>query len=150
MLNAYESRRRYRVLVYLLALLLGLPPGWLTRASAGTQRWATLARSAKLETFRNPQFSSGTHNRFLMNHGPKSLLRGGGDRFSHPAEAGYSRAAEPEVQWLSDEGKVEWFAQDLFMPGVGLQLAFQRAWRGSVTSIGMRVVSMAAKKMSSL
>src|SRR6185436_7583849 len=38
------------------------------------------------------------------------------------------------TQWLTDDGKVEWFGQDLFLPGVGLQLAFQRVWRGSVSS----------------
>ena len=45
MLNAYETRRRYRVLVYLLALLLGLPPGWMTRTHAATKRGSHLALS---------------------------------------------------------------------------------------------------------
>lgn len=128
MLNAYESRRRFRVLVYLLALLLGLPPGMVTRAQAATKRWNTLSRGANLETFRNPQLSSAQHNRFLFSHSPSALLGSGGDSLSHPASRGYGGMAEPETQWLTDEGKVEWFAQDLFLPGVGLQLAFQRVW----------------------
>jgi RHS repeat-associated protein len=133
MLNAYESRRRYRVLVYLLALLLGLPPGFAPRALAASKRTGTMTRPGALETFRNPQFSSAAHNRWLFSQNPKALLGGGGDSFAHPAAAGYGRIAEPETQWLTDEGKVEWFVQDLFVPGVGLQLAFQRVWRGSVT-----------------
>ena len=97
-MNAYESRRRFRVLVYLLALLLGLPPGILTRTHAASKRWNTLSRGANLETFRNPQFSSAAHNRFLFNHNPSARLGGGGDSFSHPASRGFGGMAEPETQ----------------------------------------------------
>ena len=134
MLNAYESRRRYRVLVYLLALLLGLPPGFATRAMAASKRNGLFAHDALLETFRNPQFSSAGHNRFLMSQSPSALLGGGGESFLSPASRGYSGAAEPEIQWLTNDGRVEWFAQDAYVPGVGLPLLFQRVWRGSVST----------------
>src|SRR5262245_47283651 len=134
MLNAYESRRRYRVLVYLLALLLGLPPSFMPRALAATRRGNAMTRGANLETFRNPQFSSGTFNRWLFSNAPSALLGGGGDSFDQPATAGYAGFGEPEVQWLTEEGKIQWFANDLHIPGVGLQLDFQRVWRGSVSS----------------
>jgi YD repeat-containing protein len=131
-MNVYESRRRYRALIYLLALLLGVPPGFLSQTFAATRRGGTFTRSGPLETFRNPQISSAAHNRFLLSHSPSDLLGGGGDSLSHPALRGYGAAAEPETQWLSDKGRVEWFARDLFVPGVGLHLALDRVWRGSL------------------
>ena len=128
------SRQLSRLVVYVLVVLMGLPPGMVVRAAAATKRTATFTRDNVLESFRNPQFSSGAANRFVFTNGPAALAGSGGSSFSAPALSGYRAFAEPQASWLPFKGKIEWAARDLFMPGVGLDLSFDRIWRGSVSA----------------
>ena len=128
------SRQLSRLVVYMLVVLLGLPPAMTTRAFAAEKRTATFTRDNVLESFRNPQFSSGAANRFVFTNGPTALTGSGGGSFVAPAMAGYRGFAEPHASWLPFKGKIEWAARDLFMPGVGLDLSFDRIWRGSVSA----------------
>ena len=128
------SRQLSRLVVYVLVLLMGLPPGLMARAAAATKRTATFTRDNVLESFRNPQFSSGAANRFVFTNGPTALTGGGGSGLAAPAVAGYRAIAEPEASWLPFKGKIEWAARDLYIPGVGLDLSFDRVWRGSVSA----------------
>jgi hypothetical protein len=133
-MNAYETRRRTRRVVFLLAAFLAMPPGFMGSAFAATQRTNALTHDATMETFRNPQFSSSAYNRLLFTNAPAGLLAEGGRRLSGPELTGYGSFGEPEVSWLSYEGKVEWGDSDAFVPGVGLHLSFERMWRGSVSA----------------
>ena len=93
-MNAHDRRRRLAPLVYALATVLALPPGLMPSAGAVTnRRLNTLTRDTKLETFRNPQFSSAARNRFLFTQGPQALVGSGGDDFSKPDCRGYGRLA---------------------------------------------------------
>lgn len=134
-MSRYERRRRLAPVVYLFTLLLALPPGWFPAAFAvANRRLNTLERDTKLETFRNPQFSTAGSNRFLGTLGPRALVGSGGDDFSNPDSRGYGAVAEPQAHWISYKGRLEWTVNDLMLPGVGLPLIFQRIWRGSVSS----------------
>jgi len=134
-MRSYETRRRLAPIVYGLAALLALPPGLMPAALAVTNRRInSFSRDAKLETLRNPQFSSASSNRFLFTQGPQALVGSGGDDFSNPDSRGYGSLAEPAAHWISYKGRLEWTDNDLMLPGVGLPLIFQRIYRGSVSS----------------
>ncbi|HEX5009896.1 MAG TPA: RHS repeat-associated core domain-containing protein [Planctomycetota bacterium] len=135
MRSSYEARRRLAPVVYGLAVLLALPPAFMPAALAVTNRRInTFSRDSKLETLRNPQFSSAASNRFLFTQGPQALVGSGGDDFSNPDSRGYGSLAEPAAHWISYKGRLEWTDNDLMLPGVGLPLIFQRIYRGSVSS----------------
>jgi hypothetical protein len=132
-MSIYDRRRRYRGFIYLVVVLLVLPPG---RAFAATNRRINQFSRAdsEMETLRNPQISSAGMNRFLFSHNPKDLLGSGGGDFTNPDSRGLGRGtSEPDTLWLTHDGAIEWFDTDLTMPGVGLHLAFTRVYRGSVS-----------------
>jgi RHS repeat-associated protein len=134
-MNGHLRRRRLAPVVYTLATLLALPPGFMPAALAVTNRRVnTFTRDTKLETFRNPQFSTAAANRFLFTQGPQALVGSGGDDFNNPDARGYGSLAEPAAHWISYKGRLEWTDNDLMLPGVGLPLIFQRIYRGSVSS----------------
>src|SRR5262249_12326946 len=134
-MNRYELHRRQARIVWVLVTLLALPPGLMPSAFAVTNRRINaLSRDSKLETFRNPSFSSASDNRFFFNHSPTDLLGKGGDDFSAPDMRGYGSIAEPKTHWLSYKGRLEWAERDLMLKGAGLPLIFQRMYRGSVSS----------------
>src|SRR5262245_56324498 len=81
-MNRYERRRRLAPVLWLMAFLMALPPGWMTSAGATSNlRLSSFTRDAKLETFRNPQFSGSNGSRFLGNNAPQALIGSGGDTF---------------------------------------------------------------------
>src|SRR5262249_22530564 len=134
-MNAFQRRRRLALVVYGLAVLLALPPGWMPSVFAVTNRRVnSFSRDTKLETLRNPQFSSAGGNRFLFTMGPQALIGSGGDNFDRPDSKGYGSLAEPAAHWVSYKGRLEWTDNDEMLPGVGLPLIFQRIYRGSVSS----------------
>ena len=57
---SYRTRRAARAVVYVLCALLALPPGFGTEVLMAASRTSTMTRDATMETFRNPQFTSGT------------------------------------------------------------------------------------------
>jgi YD repeat-containing protein len=133
-MTTHETLRRFRAVVYLLAVFLALPPGFATQVLAANLRTSALTHDGLMETFRNPQFSSPQHNRFLHAQQAQSLLGGAGGSFTNPDTAGLGGPAELETLWLTNGGALEWFDRDVYVPGVGLPLMLQRVYRGSVSS----------------
>ncbi len=132
-MSTYTCRRLSRNVIYLLVVLLALPPGWMSSAMAAS-RTATFTHDTDMETFRNPSFSSGGTNRFLYTHNPKALVAGGGDNFANPSARGVRGGAEPATLWLPNDGRLQWSAIDMVLPGVGSSLSFQRIYRGTVSA----------------
>lgn len=135
-MNRYETRRRWAPLVWMFVVMLALPPGALVPESHATGLWsnALTREDAYMESFRNPQISSGQYNRFLMTQNPWELLGGGGEDLLDPSDRGNQWTAEPNAQWLTNHGYVEWTEQDLSLPGNVFDLTFSRVNRGSVES----------------
>jgi RHS repeat-associated protein len=106
----------------------------ISRAAAAEKRTATFTHDNVMESFRNPQFSTATTNRFLFSNSPGALVGGGDSGFVNPALRGLDELSEPTSLWLPFKGKIEWEARDLYMKGVGLDLSFERIWRGSVSA----------------
>ena len=135
-MNRYEARRRWAPLVWMFVVMLALPPGALVPEAHATGLWsnALTREDAYMESFRNPQISSGQYNRFLMTQNPWELLAGGGEDLLDPSDRGNRWTAEPNAQWLTNHGYVEWTEQDLSLPGNVFDLTFSRVNRGSVES----------------
>ncbi|MCB9892788.1 MAG: RHS repeat protein, partial [Planctomycetes bacterium] len=131
---SYTQRRRYQLFVYTMAVLLALPPGVFTSQVFANARTSTLSRESTMETFRNPQITR--WNRFLGVDGPTEIAGGAGQLLRDPSMLGNvgDMGMTPFGLWLTNEGRMEWAERDLSFPGVGMNLTFERVWRGSVTT----------------